>query len=87
VDIEPGTRLAQILGRRTVAVNSLHHQAIKDAAPALQIAARTPDQIIEAVELAGHPYALGVQWHPEELAPEDPEAQRLFDALIEACQR
>jgi putative glutamine amidotransferase len=37
------------------------------------------------VEVDGHPFALGVQWHPEELAPSDAGAQGLFDALVSAC--
>jgi len=69
-------------------VNSMHHQAIKDVAPGLTVAARAPDGIIEAVEVEGHPFAIGVQWHPEELAATsmDVRAQRIFDALVEACQ-
>ena len=69
-------------------VNSLHHQAIKDVAPGLTVAARAPDDVIEAVEVEGHPFAIGVQWHPEELAATfaDVRAQRIFDALVEACQ-
>jgi gamma-glutamyl-gamma-aminobutyrate hydrolase PuuD len=50
------------------------------------VAARAPDKIVEAVEAKGHPFAIGVQWHPEELANNDAQAQRIFGALIEACQ-
>jgi putative glutamine amidotransferase len=68
-----------------LAVNSLHHQAIRALAPRLTVAACAPDGIVEAVEVVDHPFAFGVQWHPEELALEDARAQRLFDALVEAC--
>jgi putative glutamine amidotransferase len=84
--VTPQTRLAHILGTTSLPVNSLHHQAIKDVAPGLTVAARAPDQIVEAVEAEGHPFAIGVQWHPEELADNDAQAQRIFDALVEACQ-
>ncbi len=67
-------------------VNSMHHQAIKDVAPGLIVAAQAPDEIVEAVEVEGHPFALGIQWHPEELAENDARAQRIFGALVEACQ-
>lgn len=70
----------------TLPVNSLHHQSVKDVAPGLIVAARAPDGIIEAVEAEGHPFAIGVQWHPEELANGDARAQWIFDALVEACQ-
>ena len=39
-------------------VNSLHHQAIKDVAPGLTVAARAPDKIVEAVKAEGHPFAM-----------------------------
>jgi putative glutamine amidotransferase len=81
-----GSRLVDIVGSTSLAVNSLHHQALKELAPTLQIAARAPDGIVEAVEVAGHPFALGVQWHPEELAEEDALAQGLFDAFVEASR-
>ena len=86
VAITAASRLAHILGTTALAVNSMHHQAIKDVAPGLTMAGQAPDQIIEAAEVEGHPFAVAVQWHPEELAPEDTQAQRLFDALVKACQ-
>jgi putative glutamine amidotransferase len=97
IDVVPGTRLAAISELGSVSlqqpvsnralqmeVNSLHHQAIKELAPGLRAVARAPDGIIEAVEMEGHPFVLGVQWHPEELAAKDSRAQQLFDALIGA---
>lgn len=97
VSVVPGTRLAAILeferasppgpvsgGAIELEVNSLHHQAIWELAPGLNVAARAPDGIVEAVEVEGHPFALGVQWHPEELAQEDARAQEMFDALVQA---
>ena len=58
----------------------------EDVASGLIVAARAPDKIVEAVEVEGHPFAIGVQWHPEELADNDVRAQRIFSALVEACQ-
>jgi putative glutamine amidotransferase len=90
--VAPQTRLAHILGLLNSPcplywVNSSHHQAIKDVAPGLTVAACAPDGIVEAVEAEGHPFAVGVQWHPEELADNDARSHRIFDALVEACQR
>ena len=87
VAVDPGTRLARITGDTTLEVNSLHHQAVKDLAPGLVETCRSPDGIIEAVEAPDHPFAIGVQWHPEELAGGDARAQRLFDSLVEASRR
>ncbi|MFN2226018.1 MAG: gamma-glutamyl-gamma-aminobutyrate hydrolase family protein, partial [Anaerolineae bacterium] len=65
VQIVPGTRLAAIVQEAppspasgdalTLEVNSLHHQAIRDLAPGLTITARAPDDLVEAVEVEGHP--------------------------------
>lgn len=86
VAVTPQTLLAHVVGVASLPVNSMHHQAIKEVAPRLTVTARAPDQIIEAVEAVGHPFALGVQWHPEELVNGDVRAQRLFDAFVEACK-
>ena len=85
VHVQPQTRLASLVGPGSLLVNSFHHQAIKEVAPGLVVTARAPDQIIEAVEL-DHPFALAVQWHPEELAGADARAQGLFDALALASR-
>jgi len=87
VTLMPGSRIAALSGLHTMPVNSLHHQAIKDLAPGLLATAHAPDGLVEAIELPDHPFALAVQWHPEELAPMDPRAQRLFDALAAAARR
>ncbi len=87
VTVAAGTHLASIVGTAHLPVNSLHHQAIKDVALGLAAVARASDGIIEAAEVEGHPFALAVQWHPEELIENDVRARQLFAALIEACQR
>ncbi|MBI4771764.1 MAG: gamma-glutamyl-gamma-aminobutyrate hydrolase family protein [Chloroflexi bacterium] len=50
------------------------------AAPGLEVTARAPDGIIEALEVPGHPFGLGVQWHPEWLQ-HMPEMRNLFRVL------
>jgi putative glutamine amidotransferase len=86
VAVTPETRLAQILDLETLPVNSLHHQALKDLAPPLTVSARASDHVVEAVELRNHPFVLGVQWHPEDLAPDDARQQGLFALFVQACQ-
>ena len=65
VDIEKGTLLHQLFGTDTIAVNSFHHQAVKEAAPGFRACAYAPDGVIEAIESTEHKSMLGVQWHPE----------------------
>lgn len=62
-------------------VNSYHHQALKDLAPGLRPVAAAPDGVVEAVYLEGHPFFLGVQWHPELL----PQQWGIFRLLVEAA--
>ena len=85
ISIEPGSLLAEVLGRTETAVNSLHHQGIKALAPGLRSSAVSPDGVIEAVEIPGHPFAVGVQWHPEWMLGEDSGMVNLFDRFVQAA--
>ncbi len=85
VQVAEESRLARIVGRPLVDVNSLHHQGLRDVAPALRVVAQAPDGLAEAVELPGEQYALAVQWHPECLL-DLPEHQGLFDAFVAAAR-
>jgi len=86
VHVDRGSRLAEILGATDVSPMSSHHQSIRDVAPGLNVVARAPDGVIEAVEMRDHPWLVAVQWHPESTAAEDAQQQRLFDALVEAAR-
>ena len=88
VDITPGTLLSRILGAEhaSIAVNSMHHQAIKDVAPGLEVCGYAPDKMIEAVYAPDYPFLLGVQWHPEHLTTSQPDAAKLFAAFVDACR-
>ena len=85
IAIAPETPLRTILGADESMVNSLHHQAIRDLGAGVQVAARAADGLIEAITVAGQPFALAVQYHPEALIDHDPPAQRLFAAFIAAA--
>jgi putative glutamine amidotransferase len=87
ISIREGTRLASILGVLATEPSSDHHQAIRQVAAGLEVSARAPDGTIEGVELPEHPFLVGVQWHPEDTAADDPHQQRLFDALVAAARR
>ncbi len=88
VDITPGTLLSRILGEEhaSIAVNSMHHQAIKDVAPGLEVCGYAPDKMIEAVYAPDYPFLLGVQWHPEHLTTSQLDAAKLFAAFVDACR-
>jgi len=84
VTVAPDSLLSRIVGANTIAVNSAHHQAVKDAAPGCAVNATAEDGVVEGIELTGHPFCIGVQWHPEyHITPAD---TAMFDAFIEACR-
>ncbi len=84
VSVEPGSLLARVLRRGKPEVNTYHHQGVTDAelAPGLRATARADDGLIEAIEMGGHPFLVGVQWHPERR--KDAEVKERFRGLFEA---
>jgi putative glutamine amidotransferase len=87
VEISAGSLLERCVGTRRLEVNSVHHQAVARIADSLTPTAFGDDGIVEALESSGYPFLLGVQWHPELLAPRRSAQQALFDALVEAAAR
>ncbi len=85
VTLEKGTLLARITGEHSLRVNSIHHQAVKTIPPGFRPSAYAADGIIEAMELTGNSYAIGVQWHPECLG--DAPSKRLFRSFIQAYRQ
>ena len=85
LDLEPSSLLARSIGATHVEVNSLHHQAVRDLAPSLRAVGRSDDGLIEGVERPGDGFVVGIQAHPEELAPQHEWARKLFEALVEAA--
>ncbi len=81
VRVAPGSRVEKILGTGTVGVPCHHHQAVEVLGTGLTATAWSDDGVIEAVEVAGHPFTLGVQWHPE-VSDDD----SLFLALADAAR-
>lgn len=85
VEVCENTHLAAATGSGVKRVNSFHHQAVKDLAEDFVVSARSlPDDVIEAIELPGPRFVVGVQWHPEGLTAME-EARNLFRALVEAA--
>ena len=76
--------LRNVLGE-TIYVNSFHHQAVNAPGKGIQITARASDGTIEAVEVSGHPFVVGVQWHPECMFRTSPEMRELFHKFIFFC--
>jgi len=77
----------RILGASEIRVNSLHRQGIDQLAPGLNAEGWAPDGIIEAVSVKdAKAFALGVQWHPEYKARQNPDSVKLFQAFGAAAR-
>ncbi len=87
VEIKSESWLAEIMGaQKERPVNSLHHQGIKDLGKDLVISAVAPDGLAEGIEIPDHRFAVGVQWHPEEMQAKDTDMANLFRAFVNACK-
>lgn len=84
VDVSQGCRLAAAVGAGSVEGWSMHHQAVDRLGRDLVVTARAADGVIEGMELP-EGWVVGVQWHPEDTAADDPVQQRLFNAFVEEC--
>jgi putative glutamine amidotransferase len=89
VDVDGGSKVAEIMGSDELKVNSYHHQAIKDLASGLVAVACSPDGVIEAVESSdlSKGWMIGVQWHAEAMRDAGPEHRKLFEAHVCAAER
>jgi putative glutamine amidotransferase len=79
VQVSVSSKLGQIIGPHA-SVPTRHHQGVQRLGSGLLAVAWADDQIVEAVELQGHPFGLGVQWHPEE-----EDDLRIFGQLVAAA--
>jgi len=83
----PGSRLLATTGVDRLSCSSHHHQGIDQLGERLSASGWSEDGLVEAIELQvedpnADTWMLGVQWHPEDTAAEDPAQQALFDALV-----
>lgn len=84
VNVVKGSHLYEIMQQEQLAVNSFHHQAIKDVAPDFKVVATASDGVVEAIEGFPKYNVLGVQWHPEYFAQQgEKQWVRLFEDLVQ----
>jgi putative glutamine amidotransferase len=87
VKLEPGSDLSAVYdGRRSLDVNSFHHQAVDRLGDGLEVAALSPDGIVEAIEDTELDFCIGVQWHAETLT-EGKVHPLLFTGLAASARR
>lgn len=87
VNLRRGSRLAEAAGADALSACSSHHQqAVARLGEGLVETGWSEDGLVEAVEETGACWVVGVQWHPEDTAAEDPEQRRIFGAFVEAAR-
>jgi putative glutamine amidotransferase len=85
VAVAGGSRLHAAFERAAVAVNSMHHQGIKDLGSGLVASAVATDGLIEGIESGNGHFLVGVQWHPEVFEATDRHTRQLFSNFIAAA--
>lgn len=86
ISIFPGSILADIIGSDVIRVNSFHHQAVSILGEGyICSAVSVPDDVIEAIELPGSRFVMGLQWHPEGMIYDKPQ-QEIFRRFIAAAE-
>lgn len=80
VEFVAGSWAHGVYGARRV-TNSWHHQAVDRPGRGLMVTGRTPDGVVECIELENRP-VVGVQWHPEWSTQPD----AIFDWLVDASR-
>ncbi len=86
VHIKPGSKLEEILQTRQLMVNALHNQAVNKPGENIDIVAREPNRVVQAIEQTSCDYMIGVQWHPEYLI-QSAVHRRLFTWLIKEAKQ
>jgi putative glutamine amidotransferase len=87
IRVKEGSLLERVLGTDEAQVNSHHHQGLEKIGRDLEEVAWSGDGVLEAVEMQGQRWVLGVQWHPEAMAPVDEIQRRIFDAFVQESAR
>ena len=90
VQLTRDSLLSKITGKRTLGVNSTHHQAVGRVAELLQVTGASADGVVESMELKPQaarllPFMLAMQFHPERLVGRYPEHRAIFRAFTQAC--
>ncbi|MDR3692137.1 MAG: gamma-glutamyl-gamma-aminobutyrate hydrolase family protein [Fimbriimonas sp.] len=84
--VEPETKLYNVVGDATISGKSYHHQAVNRVGENLKVVSKAEDGTIEAVEATDRPWMIGVQWHPERTLSDQPSKQ-LFKEFVLAAKR
>ena len=77
--------LYQLLKKDSTAVNSYHHQGVRELSPKLKSMASASDGLVEAVYSPEHKFIWAVQWHPEFSYKTDENSRLIFKEFVNCC--
>lgn len=80
--IEEKSSLFELIGKRC-AVNSCHHQAVRECGAGAEVMAYSTDGVIEGIYMPEKRFVWGVQWHPELMTESDVNSMTIFKRFIE----
>jgi putative glutamine amidotransferase len=88
ITLDGQSKLANVLGKQEITVNSLHHQAVKSLSPKLTKTAEADDGTVEAVEAKGRNFFIALQCHPEMMWQKSSDRTwlKLFKAFVDAAR-
>lgn len=86
VDVKPNTLLAAMVGKGQLMVNSTHHQAVNKLGEKVLVSAVAPDGVLEGIEIPTYEFAVGVQWHPENLIDSMPIHLSIYKAFVQKAK-
>ena len=86
VIIKENSRLFSLLKKKSLEVNSYHHQAVKELAPGLSVMSLAEDGLIEAIEIKDKKFAWAFQWHPEFSYVTDEDSLKIFKEFVSHCK-
>ena len=85
VALKEGSLVAEVMGGPSVQVNTHHHQGLDDVADSLEPVGWSEDGVLEAVVEKNHSWVVGVQWHPEAMAPVARDELAIFESFVDAA--
>lgn len=87
VDLIKDSKFFDIIQEKSIAVNSQHHQSIKDLGRDLKINCRAKDGVIEGVETTQEDrFLLALQFHAEVMIG-DEKFLKIFNHFVDECRR
>ena len=86
IETVPGSRIGKILGTEK-RVNSYHHQCVDRPGIGVVVTAKDCHGVAECIEVPDRQgFLMGIQWHPEGLAPVNDRHLGIFRELVKAAE-